>query len=115
MPIFSYQCRGCGHRFDELQRLGAPALTDCPECGRGELDKLLSAPNFHLKGGGWRKSDDSPQAPSARPRYAHTFDSPVPHADHHDHGHSHDHGHDHGHDSGSAKPPGSSHDHGHDH
>lgn len=106
MPIFTYQCRACGHYFDELQRLGASPLVDCPECGKPELGKLLSAPNFHLKGRGWRKSGDQPQAPKARPKYAHTFDSPVPHDDHfsasHNHGssHTHDHTHDHGHEQG---------------
>ncbi|MCP4924600.1 MAG: zinc ribbon domain-containing protein [Gammaproteobacteria bacterium] len=108
MPIFSYQCHACGHHFDELQKLDAPPLLDCPACGKPELGKLLSAPNFHLKGRGWRKSGDEPKAPQARPKYAHTFDSPLPHEDHfsaaHDSGHSHNHGHDHGH----------SHDHDHD-
>jgi putative FmdB family regulatory protein len=105
MPIFAYQCRACGHHFDELQKIGATPLIDCPACGKPELGKLLSAPNFHLKGRGWRKSGDETQAPKARPKYAHTFDSPVPHDDHHSD--SHDHGHDHGHNHG--------HKHGHDH
>ena len=101
MPIFAYRCELCGHQFDELQKLADAPLTDCPECGEPALQKLLSAPRFHLKGGGWRKSEE-PQ-PKKRPKYMHTFDSPVPHADHgHDHSHSHDHGHghDHKHDHG---------------
>jgi putative FmdB family regulatory protein len=103
MPIFAYQCRACGHQFDELQTIGAPVLVDCPDCGKPELTKLLSAPNFHLKGHGWRKSGDAPKAPKTRPKYAHTFDSPVPHADHdhadsHNHNHNHNHNHSHDHD-----------------
>lgn len=94
MPIFAYRCAACGHQFDELQKLGAAALTDCPECGEPALKKLLSAPKFHLKGGGWRHSEEP--KPKKRPKYMHTFDSPVPHAEHHDHGD--DHGKDHGHD-----------------
>jgi putative FmdB family regulatory protein len=98
MPIFAYKCHACGHYFDELQKISAAPLVDCPACGKPELNKQLSAPNFHLKG---RKSGDGPQAPTPKPKYAHTFDSPVPHDDHHagshDHGHSHEHGHDHGH------------------
>jgi putative FmdB family regulatory protein len=106
MPIFAYQCRACGHQFDELQKIGAPELVDCPDCSKPELAKLLSAPNFHLKGRGWRKSGDKPTAPKTRPKYTHTFDSPVPHADHHaDRDHGHDHGHDHNH----------KHNHSHDH
>jgi putative FmdB family regulatory protein len=113
MPIFDYQCRSCGHTFDELQKLADAPLVNCPACGAPELHKLLSAPNFHLKGGGWRGSEDP--KPKKKPRFAHTFDSPVPHADHYagssdaGHGGSHDHGHDHGHSHGHD------HDHGHSH
>jgi predicted nucleic acid-binding Zn ribbon protein len=32
-------------------------LTDCPACGKAGLRKLLSAPNFRLKGGGWYETD----------------------------------------------------------
>ena len=101
MPIFDYRCQACGHTFDVLQKLGAGPLTDCPECGQAELKKLLSAPAFHLKGKGWRNSDDTPKKPNVRPKFVHTLDSPVPHAEHtHDGapqsaGHSHGHGHNH--------------------
>ncbi len=98
MPIFAYQCRACGHYFDALQKLNASPLVACPECSKPELGKLLSAPNFHLKGRGWRKSGDEPKAPASRPKYAHTFDSPVPHDDHVSGDHAHDHAHDHTHD-----------------
>ncbi len=103
MPIFAYRCDECGHALDILQKLGAEPLADCPECGQPTLTKLLSAPAFHLKGKGWRNSDDTPKKPNVRPKATHTFDSPTPHAEHsHDHGgHSHDHGgHSHGHKHG---------------
>jgi putative FmdB family regulatory protein len=93
VPIFAYECDACGHRFDELQKLGAEALTECPECGEASLQKLLSAPRFHLKGSGWRNSEEP--KPKQRPKYMHTFDSPVPHAEHHSHDHGHKHDHDH--------------------
>lgn len=111
MPIFAYQCGACGHRFDELQKLADAPLTICPECGDASLKKLLSAPSFHLKGGGWRKSDDGAK-PKKRPKYVHAFDSPVPHADHHSDGaHSHDHSHGHSHDHGTGHDHGHTHDH----
>ncbi|MDP6615968.1 MAG: zinc ribbon domain-containing protein [Gammaproteobacteria bacterium] len=135
MPIFDYRCQACGHTFDILQKLGADALTDCPECGQPELRKLLSAPAFHLKGKGWRNSDDTPRKPNVRPKFGHMFDSATPHAEHTDPapaGHSHDHGeekggvgkivrdhvhsHDHSHNHGNDKKSGSdSHDHSHGH
>lgn len=108
MPIFDYSCQACGHTFDILQKLGADQLTECPECGQHELKKLLSAPAFHLKGKGWKNSDDAPKKMDVRPKFTHTFDSAKPHAEHtheapaknenHKHGHSHDHSHGHSHD-----------------
>lgn len=88
MPIFDYKCDACGHTFDVLQKAGEDALSECPNCQQASLRKLLSAPNFHLKGKGWRKNYDAEnKPPKKRPRFAHTFDSPVPHAEHHDHSH----------------------------
>ena len=57
MPIYEYQCNDCGHVFDALQKMSDAVLTDCPDCGNAALRKLLSAPNFRLKGGGWYETD----------------------------------------------------------
>ena len=57
MPIYEYECRQCGHVFDALQKMSDAPHTDCPDCGQPELRKLLSAPNFRLKGGGWYETD----------------------------------------------------------
>ena len=57
MPIYEYECGQCGHRFDTIQKMSEAPLTDCPECGKPALQKLLSAPGFRLKGGGWYETD----------------------------------------------------------
>ena len=57
MPIYEYACKNCGHAFDALQKMSEDPLTDCPDCGEPELKKLLSAPNFRLKGSGWYETD----------------------------------------------------------
>lgn len=57
MPIYEYQCQDCEHVFDVLQKMSDDPLTYCPECGEPKLRKLLSAPNFRLKGGGWYETD----------------------------------------------------------
>ena len=57
MPIFDYKCEVCGHTFDVLQKAGEGPLRKCPECGKLKLKKQLAAPNFHLKGSGWYKTD----------------------------------------------------------
>ena len=57
MPIYEYACKSCGHAFDALQKMSDDPLTECPDCGQAELKKLLSAPNFRLKGIGWYETD----------------------------------------------------------
>jgi putative FmdB family regulatory protein len=57
MPIYEYACKECGHIFDVLQKIHDDPPKDCPECGETGLKKLLSAPNFRLKGGGWYETD----------------------------------------------------------
>ncbi len=57
MPIYEYQCQACEHALEALQRISEPPLRDCPECGKPALRKLISAPSFRLKGGGWYETD----------------------------------------------------------
>jgi len=57
MPIYEYQCQACGHTKEALQRISDDPLTECPECGKPELKKLVSAAGFRLKGGGWYETD----------------------------------------------------------
>ncbi len=57
MPIYEYACKACGHRHEALQKMSDDPLTDCPECGKSELKKLVSAAGFRLKGSGWYETD----------------------------------------------------------
>lgn len=57
MPIYEYRCESCEHKLEKLQRMNDPALTDCPACGASALRRLVSAPGFRLKGGGWYETD----------------------------------------------------------
>ena len=57
MPIYEYACHSCTHRFETIQKAAEDPLRDCPECGEPALKKLLSAPVFRLKGGGWYETD----------------------------------------------------------
>jgi len=57
VPIYDYQCSECSHVLEAIQKFSDPLLTDCPECGRPALKKLVSAPSFRLAGGGWYETD----------------------------------------------------------
>jgi len=57
MPIYEYRCEACGHELEALQKMSDTPLTECPECGRPALKKLVSAAAFRLKGGGWYETD----------------------------------------------------------
>jgi len=57
MPIYEYRCEDCGHTLDALQKLSDEPLKDCPECAQPSLKRLMSAPAFRLKGGGWYETD----------------------------------------------------------
>src|SRR5690606_21926439 len=51
------RCNACGHEVEALQKISDPALKDCPECREPSLQRLISAPAFRLKGGGWYETD----------------------------------------------------------
>lgn len=56
MPVYTYECRECKERTEELQRINDPAPAKCPKCGRKEtLERTMSLSNFQLKGSGWAK------------------------------------------------------------
>ncbi len=57
MPIYEYRCAKCGHQDEVLQKVTERPLTKCPACGKRALQKLMSAPGFHLKGSGWYATD----------------------------------------------------------
>jgi putative FmdB family regulatory protein len=68
MPIYEYQCQACKHEFEAIQKMSDDKLTDCPECHKPELKKLISAAGFRLKGSGWYESDF--KKPSSSPKKA---------------------------------------------
>lgn len=57
MPIYEYRCGACGHYLDALQKMSDAPLRKCPECGKSRLRRLVSAPQFRLKGSGWYETD----------------------------------------------------------
>ena len=57
MPIYEYRCGACGHHLEALQKMSESPLRKCPECGKSQLKRLVSASRFRLKGSGWYETD----------------------------------------------------------
>ena len=56
MPLYEYQCKKCGHRFEKIQKFSDKMVKKCPECG-GAVEQLVSAPAVQFKGSGWYVTD----------------------------------------------------------
>ena len=57
MPIYDYKCSDCEHEIEVIQKISDKPKTICPKCNTKSLKKLISAPSFRLKGGGWYETD----------------------------------------------------------
>jgi putative FmdB family regulatory protein len=57
MPFYEYECQACKFYAEVMQKISDAPLTKCPSCGKRRLKKLVSAPVFRLKGGGWYETD----------------------------------------------------------
>jgi putative FmdB family regulatory protein len=57
MPFYEYECPACKYYTEVMQKISDAPLTKCPSCGKRGLKKLVSAPVFRLKGGGWYETD----------------------------------------------------------
>jgi putative FmdB family regulatory protein len=56
MPLYEYQCKKCGHRFEKIQKFSDRPIKKCPECG-GAVEQTISAPAVQFKGSGWYVTD----------------------------------------------------------
>ena len=56
MPLYEYECKKCGHRFEKIQKFSARMVKKCPECG-GVVEQMISAPAVQFKGSGWYVTD----------------------------------------------------------
>jgi putative FmdB family regulatory protein len=57
MPIYEYECTNCKFYVEALQKISEGPLRQCPSCKKQTLKRLVSAPVFRLKGGGWYETD----------------------------------------------------------
>ncbi|MGE5397336.1 MAG: FmdB family zinc ribbon protein [Chitinophagales bacterium] len=65
MPTYDYECPKCG-RFEQMQRITSPPLSNCPECGN-PVQRLISR-NVAIifKGSGFYTTDSKKNKDFAR-------------------------------------------------
>lgn len=64
MPIYEYECKPCGARFSKLvMTISNPPQVDCPKCGEGEVEKLISRVRYHRS-----ESDRLSELDTSKPR-----------------------------------------------
>src|SRR5690242_13607588 len=57
MPVYAYECKDCGVRFDRRQSFNDEALTVCPEC-EGSVHRLIQPAGVIFKGSGFYSTDN---------------------------------------------------------
>jgi putative FmdB family regulatory protein len=57
MPIYAYECKECGVRFERRQSFSDEPVKICPECG-GEVHRLIQPAGIIFKGSGFYVTDN---------------------------------------------------------
>ncbi len=58
MPTYEYECKACGHFFEEFQSITAEPLRKCPSCKKLKLQRLIGAgAGIIFKGSGFYETD----------------------------------------------------------
>src|SRR5688572_12715234 len=57
MPVYAYECKDCGVRFDRRQSFNDEALRVCPEC-EGSVHRLIQPSGVIFKGSGFYSTDN---------------------------------------------------------
>lgn len=64
MPLYAYQCKDCGVRFERRQGFDDPPITVCPEC-EGSVHRLIQPAGVIFKGSGFYVTDNKGSSHSA--------------------------------------------------
>ena len=56
MPIYEYQCEGCGEVFELIQKFSDAPLTVHEKCG-APVHRMITSSAIQFKGSGWYATD----------------------------------------------------------
>ncbi|TVQ24575.1 MAG: zinc ribbon domain-containing protein [Spirochaetaceae bacterium] len=66
MPSYDYECKSCGHSFEEFQYMSDAPLKKCPSCGKLSLRRLIGGGmGIIFKGSGFYVNDSRSASRSA--------------------------------------------------
>jgi len=74
VPTYEYKCQACGLSFDQFQSINALPLTECPNCRKLQLQRLIgSGVGLLFKGHGFyitdhRSADYKKKAEADKPK-----------------------------------------------
>lgn len=58
MPTYEYECVNCGHRFEIFQNITAAPISDCSNCSKSTLRRLIgTGSGIIFKGSGFYQTD----------------------------------------------------------
>ncbi|MBN1429518.1 MAG: FmdB family transcriptional regulator [Anaerolineae bacterium] len=57
MPLYGYECKECGVRFERRQGFDDEPIKVCPEC-EGEVHRLIQPAGIVFKGSGFYSTDN---------------------------------------------------------
>ena len=57
MPIYEYECKNCGNRFEVLVGLNEKPKISCSSCNGKHIKRILSPSAFVFKGSGFYATD----------------------------------------------------------
>jgi putative FmdB family regulatory protein len=67
MPLYEYECEGCGVRFERRQHMEDEPVRACPECG-GTVHRLIQPVGIIFKGSGFYVTDNRSKSSTSPPR-----------------------------------------------
>jgi len=57
MPTYEYECKSCGHRFEQFRSMSDAPLKTCPKCGRVVRRLIGVGGGIIVKGSGFHATD----------------------------------------------------------
>ena len=66
MPLYEYQCKECGLRFERRQHFNDDPVKICPDCG-GSVQRLIQPAGIIFKGSGFYVTDNRSKSSTAIP------------------------------------------------